>query len=391
MEQPGLTLEPSIVAALRGCLPAVAERVVDAIAVEVGEYVGQMTGSFRQRVEDAVQLALGGFLRLAENSADSDAGTPLKPVLDAADQLGRGEARSGRTMSALLAAYRVGARVAWQQWSGIGVDLGMPSGVLARFAELVFAYIDALSAASVTGHSEQLALAGRIRDQHRERLAQAILDAEPPERLRALAERADWEPPEGLTAVLVRGGDAPTLQSLLGPDMLVLPGDVRRLSEDLDVTLLLPAGGNRRALLDALRPVAAIVGPTRPWTDAAASLTRARRLLARRGLGPRLLDTEEHLAELVVCADDDALRDLRARALRPLAGLRPDTAATLATTLRSWLLHQGRREAVAADLVVHPQTVRYRMTRLRELFGDRLNDPQRVLDLTVALAASPTR
>ena len=57
--------------------------------------------------------------------------------------------------------------------------------------------------------------------------------AEPPERLRGLAERAEWEPPESLTAVLVRAGDAPTLQSLLGPDMLVLPGDVLRLGEDL--------------------------------------------------------------------------------------------------------------------------------------------------------------
>jgi hypothetical protein len=31
------------------------------------------------------------------------------------------------------------------------------------------------------------------------------------------------------------------------------------------------------------------------------------------------------------------------------------------------------------------------MTQLRELYGDRLNDPQTILELTVALAIPPTR
>ena len=39
-------------------------------------------------------------------------------------------------------------------------------------------------------------------------------------------------------------------------------------------------------------------------------------------------------------------------------------------------------------LYVHPQTVRYRMAQLRELFGDRLDDPEEVLRLTLALAGT---
>ena len=49
-------------------------------------------------------------------------------------------------------------------------------------------------------------------------------------------------------------------------------------------------------------------------------------------------------------------------------------------------VRHGRREEVAAALFVHPQTVRYRMGQLRELYGDRLEDPETVLALTVALA-----
>jgi DNA-binding PucR family transcriptional regulator len=73
--------------------------------------------------------------------------------------------------------------------------------------------------------------------------------------------------------------------------------------------------------------------------------------------------------------------------LEPLSELRPSTAQRLEQTLRSWLLHQGRRDDVAADLTVHPQTVRYRMTQLRELYGDRLRDPAVVFDLVIALGA----
>ena len=118
-----------------------------------------------------------------------------------------------------------------------------------------------------------------------------------------------------------------------------------------------------------------------------ASYTRALRALDLRStLGEdATYDTEEHLADLVLAADREAVADLRARVLAPLDDLRPATQQKLAETLRAWLLHQGRRDDVASALFVHPQTVRYRMGQLRELYGDRLEDPGTVLALTVAL------
>ena len=75
--------------------------------------------------------------------------------------------------------------------------------------------------------------------------------------------------------------------------------------------------------------------------------------------------------------------------LAPLGDLSASAREKLTETLRSWLLHQGRREQVAAELFVHPQTVRYRMGQLRELYGDRLDDPRTVLELTIALGSPP--
>ena len=41
--------------------------------------------------------------------------------------------------------------------------------------------------------------------------------------------------------------------------------------------------------------------------------------------------------------------------------------------------------SIAAALHVHPQTVRYRMGRLREIYGDRLDDPDARFELELAL------
>ena len=389
----GLALDQDIAASLRDRLPKVAERTVAALVAEVPGYAGALTGGMRENIEMAVQMALGAFLRLAEQTRESDPSTPLQPALEGAYALGRGEARTGRSMDALLAAYRVGARVAWRELSATAVEGGLPAWTVAQFAELVFAYIDQLSAASVAGHTDELATSGRVRQRYLERLGQDLLSGASPETLLASAERADWSPPESLTAVLLPSVRVRGAVALLDPRTLAVSGDLAGLegAESMAVLLVPDASGvSRKQLLRVLQGRPAVVGPTRPWALAAASYRRVVRAYEL-GLIPEAdpVDTDDHLSALVLSADPEALGDLRARALAPLSGLRPGTAERLAETLRSWLLHQGRREEVAADLVVHPQTVRYRMTQLRELYGDRLTDPATVLELTVALAVPP--
>jgi hypothetical protein len=387
-----LSIPDAVADAMRAELPEVAEQTVAAIVVEVPSYADAFGGDMGRTIENAVQLALGGFLMLASAGAGADASTPIQPALDGAYALGRGEARSGRSMDALLGAYRVGARVSWRHMAASGVRAGLTAEQLARFAELVFAYIDQLSAASVAGHSDELATSGRVRERYLERLADLLLAGSPPDDLAAAAERAGWAPPRTLTAVIlpeakVRGAlltlDPRTLRS--GTDVPDAPAQV-----ELGVLLVPDAGGRSRpALMRSLAERDAVVGPARPWTAVQSSYARACRAVGL-GLtshdGP--LDTEQRLADLVLRADAEALADLRAQVLAPLDDLGPTARDKLTETLRSWLLHQGRREQVATELFVHAQTVRYRMTQLRQLYGARLDDPRTVLELTIALGAS---
>jgi hypothetical protein len=254
-----------------------------------------------------------------------------------------------------------------------------------------------------------------VRQRLLEQLAQALLGGDPPGTVQALAERAGWPVPDAVTAVLVPEGDGDRVRIVL-PQGTLQTARAPRGREPLPPveTLLVPGGAaTRRRVLRALRSDA-VVGPTVAWDRTPVSAERAGRvlLLRRRELvagtqdgrvgtgdaggegragsgGWGVVDTDAHLVELALTADEAVVADLRDQVLGPLQELRPAAVDKLTATLRAWLLHQGRRDDVAGALYVHPQTVRYRMGQLRELYGDLLDDPDWVLRATLALAVPP--
>jgi hypothetical protein len=391
----GDVVAPEVVAQLRERLPGVAEQALAAVTAEVPEYARTLSDAMARAIEPAIVAALAGFLGLLE--ADAGAGdeqAPMPAARQGAYELGRGEAKAGRSVDALLAAYRVGARVSWREMSAAAVAQGVPAPVLARFAELVFAYIDELSGASLSGHADELAASGRVREQRLGRLGQALADGAAASKLEELAQHAEWSPPETLTAVLVPVARIHETVPHLDVRTLTVPGDALELRVPVatDVLLLPDVVRTRAALLRTLRGRGAVVGPARPWQRVSESLElalRAHRLMAPDG--GEVVDTEQHRDALVVGADPGALDDLRSAVLAPLAGLKPAAAERLAETLQAWLLHLGRRSEVADALHVHPQTVRYRMDQIRELYGGRLEDPAVVQQLVIALAVEPDR
>ncbi|HEU4546115.1 MAG TPA: helix-turn-helix domain-containing protein [Microlunatus sp.] len=387
-------IDDRVLRALRDGLSSVASQTIAAVMAEVPGYRVGFRGPMGESIQAAVQMAIGGFLKLAGGSSDVDPSTPRRTTLEGAYALGRGEARAGRSMDALLAAYRVGARVSWRGLARNAAEAGLPATAMAEFAELLFGYIDELSAASVAGYNDELNTSGRVRERYRERLGQRLLVGATLEVLTTAAERAEWTPPTSLTAVLLPAAQVHGVLAPLGPETLLvtedLPGSDSWVVDQPYALLLVPdmAGGGRRHLLRVLDRRQAVVGPPRAWVDVRASYDRAVRTVALVAADPERadpVDTEDHLVDLVVSADREALADLRRRVLEPLADLGEATRERLAETLLCWLLHQGRRDEVAAALHVHAQTVRYRMQQVRELYGDRLSDERFVRQLVVAL------
>ena len=108
----------------------------------------------------------------------------------------------------------------------------------------------------------------------------------------------------------------------------------------------------------------------------------------RRGLieGRPLVRAEHHDLALLLSAQPLLAGELIARRLAPLEAIRgAKTRRNLVLTLRAWLGNPGQRKAIADSLEVHPQTVRYRMAQLRELFGDALDNPDGRFELELAL------
>jgi DNA-binding PucR family transcriptional regulator len=111
---------------------------------------------------------------------------------------------------------------------------------------------------------------------------------------------------------------------------------------------------------------------------------RAALRLARDGL----VAADEHRIELLLGADPALVGELASARLAPLDEETESSRARLTETLHAWLRHQGNATAAADDLAVHAQTVRYRLGRLRELFGETLDDPDARYELETVLRAS---
>lgn len=384
-DRPWRDLPPELAVRLRPALPALTEEIIDAIAHSIPEYARPLEGSFGRNLRVGVEQALARFLDLIEDpSADVDTAGVYRA-------LGRGEMRVGRSLDALQAAYRLGARVAWRRLAEVAAHDLSPETV-PTLAEAIFAYIDELAGQSVEGYAEAQSAAAGEHSRRRGRVAELLLDEAGADlaAVGPVAEKAGWRIPRTLCAVaLERSANADALAGAIGPDALPATalGAPCVLVPD-------PVGPGRGERIDAaLDGQAAAVGPVVEPVRALDSLRPARRLLLltgfrvpeRGGAPPRV---DDHLVDLALDAAREPLAALAERRLAPLADRSATQRERLAETLRAWLELQGSAPAVAERLHVHPQTVRYRLARLREALGDALDDPEARFELLLALRAA---
>jgi hypothetical protein len=396
------TLPPEAADMLRPVLPQLADETIAAIAAEVPDYERAMEGEFGQVVRHGVEVALNRFVDVLVGERDGGARARETYV-----NLGRGEYHAGRSLEALLAAYRVGARLTWRRFVEAGTEGGLPPQALYDLGEAIFQYIDELSAESAEGYAEEQSTAAGESQRRRRRLVR-LLAQEPPatqEAVRTAAQAAGWALPRRLAVVVAAEGDEPA--GLADGDGATAPGEeildavgarlARRVGAGaigaavggLAIVILPdPDGPGRRRALAAALDGRAAVGPSVPWPEAKASLQRAVGAYRLPGAADGLVIAEDHLGSLLLNADPTLAADLARTRLAPLAGLAPVTRRRLAVTLRAWLDRPGQVQAVAAALDVHPQTVRYRLKQLRELFGSRLEDPEARFELALALRAA---
>src|SRR4051794_34430194 len=198
------TLPPSAAEALRSVLPGLADDIIAAIAAEVPVYARPMEGRFGRGVRLGVERALSRFVDDLLGGEGRDAAHARETYV----RLGAGEFRAGRSLDALLSAYRVGARLAWRRFVDAGTDGGLPPKALYDLGEAIFAYIDEISAESVEGYAEEQSVAAGETQRRRRRLVRLLVQDPPAEQeaIRNAAQAAAWPLPRSVAAVVI--GDA---------------------------------------------------------------------------------------------------------------------------------------------------------------------------------------
>src|SRR5215218_6853332 len=300
---------PEAADVLRPTLPGLADEMIAAIAVEVPDYARAMEGTFGQMVRHGVEVALNRFVDMV--------GDPTADVTRARDiyvNLGRGEFHAGRSLDALLAAYRVGARLAWRSFVEAGTAGGLQPEAIYSLGEAIFAYIDEISAESADGYAEEQSAAAGESQRRRRRLVRLLAQDPPPgqEAMRTAAQAAGWQMPRRVAALVAAASGIAAPHGVEGapvapapvPDTPATRGEpvageeiveaiATRLARRLGsgavggaagglACVFVPdpdAPGRRRQIVAELEPEGApeivSLGPTVAWQDATTSLRRA--------------------------------------------------------------------------------------------------------------------
>ena len=380
--EPWRGLQPAVADLIEPELKAVTAEILETIGREVPEYVRPLEGSFGRGVRTGVGEALSQFVALIR---EPDTGRGLGREVYV--ELGRGELRQGRTLDSLQAAYRVGARVAWRHFARVGREAKLDPEVLSLLAEAIFAYIDELSADSVEGYAEAQAETEDLR-RRRQRELIALLLREPPADaadLRVAVAAAGWKLPRRAAALACDAADLVKIAHRIPAGSLASEHD-----ETGCVLLADPDGPGRAAEVE--RVVAAVPAALGPAGEPAElreswSLARACLLAAQAGVLPSegLVCAEDHLVELLLFEGAPLAKRIGLQRLAPFEALTDKARERMRETALAYVRHRGNSVEMAAALHLHPQTVRYRIARLRELLGDQLDDPDARFELEIAL------
>lgn len=380
IDSDGLDPPPELRAALLPAVPSIVEAAIAAIRGD------RLAGRSQSALERNLRLGLTDAVDRWFDGAGASQQSDLH------HSLGRAQARAGRELDELMGFYRTAAQTMWRRLTEVGAARGLQPHDLYRLAETGFGCVEQISTQAAAGFAEEQSHRFDASRSRRGELVRLLLkDPQPPRaELASFARATGVELGSRLALFVARAEHYEAFVRAARDQIMLGPRDGEFLGVLLD-----PDGPGRRRRLAAIAEAAGVqlsLGPTVQLDRARLSLRRARALLvlARGGLvcDDALLRCERHDVELLLSGDPTLAGELAARVLAPLALVRGETTrANLTATLGAWLRSPGQRKAIAHALGIHPQTVRYRMARLRELFGTALDDPDGRFELELALRA----
>jgi hypothetical protein len=410
---PFARIPPELGARLRPLVPSLAEETLEGIRRRAEFHAAPLEPADAEGLRRTVEAGLRAFLDRVEGGRSPGHVDALAAEFRA---FGAGEARHGRTLECLHTGMRTAAAVAWRRLADADA---LTRDHMAVLGEAIFAFQEEVSTAAAEGHARVRGAGVDALRRRRARLLEVLLAETGARReeqaVRALARAARWRLPERVAvALLYRGTDgaaaAPVGTAPSGPGgppadalsastgafshLTALPSDVLVGLDRVEPCAVVPdpeGPGRLRSLERSLRGSCAVLGPSVPLEQAPLSLARARDLaeLVRTGVVPGggVVRWGDHLPALLLSRDPGLVAEMTRSRLAPLAPLRPPQRERMADTLLAWLESGLNANEAAERLRIHPQTVRYRLRQLEELFGERLREPGERFELELVLRA----
>jgi sugar diacid utilization regulator len=400
----------------REALRAVAER----ISVGREELARRTMDRFRAEVvgwrsADEADLATAREFTLHNIDAlvaRLEAGEPLREeLLQEAREVAARRAHQGVSLEALLHQCRMWGETVWESvLAAARLDRADEREAALGIAGLLWRQVDVLSTTMAYAYLDEITDRGL---QSRDLLDALLTGQGDGERARRLARMLHRQLGEHYVVVLIRGGDAPVEDAQeaangtrLALDQMVAAarahlrpfvaslvvglhqGDVVALYPTLEPEELETVREQCAAVADALA-IDVSIGMSgwhrgRPAIAGAyAEAREAVELAAGTGITGRAVVLNDVLVDLMLRASPHARRILR-DTLQPLLEYDQSHRSELVATLRAYLSAGPNLTRSARLLTVHPNTVVYRLRRIRELSG---RDPHVMEDLQILYLA----
>jgi len=370
----------------------VARSLLDPLTNQMTGVIQDRISPFRNRhredllvlLEEPIRAGITSFIEILET------GPGRRADIEAMFQeIGRQEALHGNSLENLRGIMLIAARSSWQVIHRRCRELQVPDGILGRLGDLLFAHIDNIERQISIGYLGAQSELRQDAARWRGPLISALLSGAPTPDLDELAASTGWRLPSAVQVIAVR-----TPRAAEVPDLAGLP-DTALVHVDEPFTTVITADSHAQGVLARVMSTFAGLPVAVSWSvgvrDTADGARWAARALDLQELGvlpaEPVIQCSDHVATLWLHAEP-LLRELvMERQLAPLMKEPDRSRQVLSETLLLYLETHGSAPALAEQLDVHPQTVRYRLRRLRVMFGDLIDSPES-LTLLLALRSS---
>jgi hypothetical protein len=365
-----------------------AQDVACAVRAEVDFYK-----STRVVTDDDLLASCADNLRIALNSLQEGAAFDTSPAV----ATGSRRAAAGVPLPAVMDAYRIGSYRLWDAVVDIATEKrGVSRDMMIEATRRIWRFQNVYTDAMTSAHREQTMHQVLEDEAERAALTEALLDG------RHITDYSVWEVAQLLRLPLsgpyiVIAAECPTVgkQALPGISPKLRAVDIFsawRLLPDIQVGIAQIASEPKRDTMLELIERQAIkrVGVSPQFdelTDTAQALRYARVAMnARCSKNGGVTVFDDSVLAVAAVSAPEITKKVATVILGQFDDLPSEEKDVLINTFRAWLANQGSAANAAAQLHVHPNTVRHRLRRIEARTGRSLAVPNQLAELCLAFA-----